>query len=474
MSAESYEIGMVGLGVMGRNLVLNIADHGFSVAGYDKDFGKVKALQNEAEGRVILGTETLDEFLSSLRLPRAILLLVPAGAPVDAVIKSLSPHLKPGDVILDGGNSFFKDTDKRASALTKKGFPFLGVGISGGEQGARHGPSLMPGGPQEAYERVRPVFEAVAAKVNGEACVAYLGPGSVGHYVKMVHNGIEYALMELIAEAYDLMKRGLGLSCADLASVFVQWNQNELSSYLIEITAGIFRKADPRTGQPLVEQIQDVARQKGTGTWVAQEAMDLQVPVPSIDAAVSMRDLSGFKEERKAVSKLLARPPLQFSGDRKTFLGHLRSGLYAGMLLAYAQGMALLRAASQAHRYSLNLAEVARIWRGGCIIRAALLEKVLSAYRARPELPSLLTDPSLVSEVTARQESLRVVIRTAAELGIPAPGFMASLSYYDAFRSARLPANLIQAQRDWFGAHTYERVDLPGIFHTEWNKDLKE
>jgi 6-phosphogluconate dehydrogenase len=468
MDNHGYEIGLIGLGVMGRNLLLNMADHGFAVAGYDREASKGQALRAEAAGKAVQAADSLAALAGLLRRPRALILLVPAGSPVDAVIGEVLPHLSPGDLLIDSGNSHFTDTDRRMQALAETGVHFLGVGISGGEAGARHGPSLMPGGPRPAYERVRPVFEAVAARVHGEPCVAYLGPGSAGHFVKMVHNGIEYGVMQLLAETYDLMKRGLGLTNDDLQAVYERWNQTELNAYLVEITAHIFRRVDDKTGQRLIDLIRDVARQKGTGLWTTQEALNLQVPVPTIDLAVALRDLSGYETERKAASELLRGPERVFQGDRQTFLEHLRHALSAGMVLTYAQGLALLRRASAAHGYHLNLAEVARIWRGGCIIRAALLEPTRAAYQARPDLPNLLLDPHLAREVTARQHDLRAVVATAAELGIAAGGLMASLAYYDAYRSARLPANLIQAQRDYFGAHTYERVDEQGTFHTRW------
>ena len=354
------------------------------------------------------------------------------------------------------------------AAVAAKGIRCLGVGISGGEQGARHGPSIMPGGPLEAYERVRAVFEAAAAKAAGEPCVAWLGPGSAGHYVKMVHNGIEYGLMRLIAETYDLMKRGLGLTDDELAATYDSWNQRELNSYLVEITASIFRQADERTGKPLVEMILDETRQKGTGMWTSQDAMELQVPVPTIDLAVTMRHLSTLKSERVAASRVFSRPVRPFQGDRNAFLKQLENALFAAMLMTYAQGMAQLRRAADAYGYHLRLDEVARIWRGGCIIRAALLERIREAFRTRPDLPNLLVDPGVAAEVNSRQDDLRSVVEAAAGRGIPAPGLMVSLAYFDSYRSAWLPANLMEAQRDYFGAHTYQRVDVPGVFHTEW------
>ena len=467
---QQYAIGMVGLGVMGRNLVLNMADHGFTVAGYDKDQAQVEALRQESKERDVRGAEGIKEFAGLLHQPRAVMLLVPAGPPVDSVIADLLPHLGKGDLIIDAGNSYFKDTNLRARNLTAKGIQFLGVGVSGGEEGARHGPSIMPGGPKEAYERVRPVLEAVAAKVNGEPCVTYLGPGSAGHFVKMVHNGIEYAVMQLLAETYDLMKRGLGLSDDELRGVYDTWNQGALNSYLVEITSRIFSRVDETTGKRLIDEILDVAKQKGTGMWTSQSAMELQVPIPTIDLAVAMRDLSVFEKQRETAGEIFKRPIPPFAGDRKTFLDQLAHALYAGMIIAYAQGMAVLTAASDKYEYHLDLEAVARIWRGGCIIRTALLEDIRMAYRNQPGLPNLLLAPKLSKKVMANQEDLRRVLCAAIEMGLPTPCFMTALSYFDGYRSAWLPANLIQAQRDYFGAHSYERIDVKGTFHTDWTK----
>lgn len=471
MRESGYEIGMVGLGVMGRNLLLNMADHRFSVAGYDTDPTKVETLRAEAQGRRVFASGQRREFLESLRSPRATMMLVPAGPPVDAVIRDLLPDLSPGDVLIDGGNSHFADTDLRQKTLADRGIGYLGIGVSGGEHGARHGPSLMPGGPTAAYERVRPILEATAAKVGDEPCVAYLGSGSAGHYVKTVHNGIEYGLMQLIAEAYGLMSRGLGLTDDDLQRVFERWNQSELNAYLVEITAQIFGQVDAQTGKRLVDVILDEAKQKGTGMWTSQDAMSLQVPVPTIDTAVAMRDLSGYKNEREDASRLLRREAAGRIGDRDEFLARLRDAVYVGMVVTFAQGMALLRKASQTYGYGLDLGTVARIWRGGCIIRAVFLEDVRTAFDARPDLPNLLQHPPIAQAVLARQESLRAIIHSALDLGIPTPGLMSAIAYFDAHRSAWLPANLTQAQRDFFGAHTYERIDAKGVFHTQWGSD---
>jgi 6-phosphogluconate dehydrogenase len=470
METERHEIGMIGLGVMGRNMLLNMADHGFPVAGYDKDPGKVEALQKESAEHDIHSAANIKDFIGLIRRPRAIMMLVPAGPPVDSVIADLLPHLENGDLIIDAGNSYFKDTNLRARNLTGKGIQFLGVGVSGGEEGARHGPSIMPGGPEEAYQRVRPLLEAVAAKVNGDACVAYLGPGSAGHFVKMVHNGIEYAVMQLLAETYDLMKRGLGLSDDELREVYDTWNQGELNGYLVEITARIFGKVDESSGKRLIDEILDVAKQKGTGMWTSQSAMELQVPIPTIDLAVAMRDLSVFEKQRETAGEIFNRPSAPFAGDRQTFLDKIGHALHAAMIVVYAQGMAVLAAASDKYEYRLDLETVARIWRGGCIIRAALLDDVRMAYRNQPGLPNLLLAPELSIKVIAHQEDLRRVVGAAIELGLPAPCFMTALAYLDGYRSAWLPANLIQAQRDYFGAHSYERIDVKGTFHTDWTK----
>ncbi|WP_299759472.1 NADP-dependent phosphogluconate dehydrogenase [uncultured Pontibacter sp.] len=472
MNNLQYEFGMVGLGVMGRNLALNMADHAVSVIGLDLDPAKAAALETEAgAGKQVRGTTSAEEFINAIRRPRALMLLVPAGKPVDASIASLLPLLEPGDIIVDGGNSYFPDTDRRVTELADKGIHFFGMGISGGEKGARFGPSMMPGGNREAYERLRPTFEAVAAKVNAEPCVSYLGNGSAGNYVKMVHNGIEYGIMQLIAETYDLLKRGLNFSDDELQRVFQQWNQTELQSFLIEITGEILQKTDEETGNRLVSMISDRARSKGTGKWTSQNAMDLQVPVPTIDTAVLMRDMSKYKEERVQAAKLLPNHTLQADAptDRNELVNQMRHAFYFAMIATYAQGMAQLRVASEAYNYGLQLQEVAKIWRGGCIIRAVCLEDFRQAYEKNSELPNLLLDPKIGQDMMDRQQDTRAILKLAIDKGIPMPAFMASLSYFDAYRSETLPTNLIQAQRDYFGAHTYERTDREGIFHTLWN-----
>jgi 6-phosphogluconate dehydrogenase len=472
MSQQGCDIGLIGLGTMGRNFVLNLADHGFSVAVYNRTAEKTKDfMENEVGPRPIQPGYDLPEFIGLLRRPRAIILLVAAGEPVDAVLRELLPLLTPGDLIIDGGNSHFTDTNRRGRFLAGRQLDFMGLGISGGEAGARHGPSLMPGGSREGYDRVLPMLEAAAAQVKGEPCVTYLGPRSAGHYVKMVHNGIEYGLMELIVETYDLFKRGLGLTPAELAPIYDRWNREELNSFLVEITAKIFSRQDDRTGRPLIDLILDKAKQKGTGMWTSWDAMDLQVGTPTIDAAVVMREMSGFKEERQIASLVLAGPSPAFTGDREGAIDRMKNALYASMIATYAQGLALLRKASATYGYDLDLEAVARIWRGGCIIRAALLEDIRTAFKNKADLPNLLLDPRLGQEFLSRAADLREVVQMAAALGLPAPGLMATLSYFDAYRSAELPANLIQAQRDFFGAHTYERLDAPGAFHTEWEEE---
>jgi 6-phosphogluconate dehydrogenase len=469
MTQKECDFGMVGLGTMGLNLVMNMSDHKFSVVGYNKDLARVDALIEAAKGREVFGVRKIGELATSLRKPRAIMMLVPAGSAVDSVIQDLLPHLEPGDLIIDGGNSHFTDTDRRTKMLKEKGINFLGVGISGGEKGARFGPSMMPGGELEAYQRVQAIFEAVAAKVDGDACVTYLGPGSAGHYVKMVHNGIEYGLMQLISECYDLMKRGLQMDNDQMAEIFSNWDQGELNGFLIEITAKIFRKEDDKTGKRLIDLILGEAHQKGTGMWTSEEAMDLQVPAPTIDAAVTWRNLSDFLTERRAASRELHGPKGSLSVDPQAFIEKLQEALYASMILTYDQGFALLRVASNTYHYNLDLEAVARIWRGGCIIRAGLLEDFRRAYKAKADLPNLLIDAHIAGMVEQRQAALREVVQAASACGLPVPGMMASLAYFDGYRSEWLPANLIQAQRDFFGAHTYQRVDSDGVFHTQWD-----
>lgn len=462
------EIGMIGLGVMGRNFLLNIADHNHVAVGFDMDSSKIDLLLKEGKGKKVYGAKTIAEFIALLAKPRIIMLLVPAGAAVDAVIEELIPHLEENDIIIDSGNSYYKDTEVRNINLAKRRLEFMGVGISGGEEGARIGPSLMPGGTREAYEHIRPIFEDCAAKVNGEPCVAYLGPRSSGHYVKMVHNGIEYGIMQLISETYDFLKRGLGFNDEELSEIYVAWDSSEVKSYLIEITSRIFTKIDDITKKLLIDQIVDVAKQLGTGMWTSQSAMELQVPVPTIDSAVDVRNLSMLEDQRARASVVLKRPIQPFKGDRKKFVEQLRDALYVAMIITYAQGMALLSSASDKLKYDLNLESIARIWRGGCIIRASLLEDIRVAYKKDPHLPNLLLDEGIAKKVMENEDSLRKVVSMAVSEGIPIPCFTTSLSYLDGYRSGWLPANLIQAQRDYFGSHTYERKDTKGTFHTNW------
>ncbi len=468
-SKNGCDLGLIGLGVMGRNFLLNIADHGFSVAGYDLDGEKAKRLEQEkSPDHDIRPAGNLAGFIDELKRPRAVMLLVPAGDPVDTVLKELSPRLDPGDMIVDGGNSHFTDTERRSRFMEEKSLLYMGAGISGGEAGARNGPSIMPGGPSEGYERLAPILEKAAAHVDGEPCVAHMGKGSAGHYVKMVHNGIEYGVMELIAEAYDFLKRGLGLSARELAEVFEKWNGGPLKSYLVQITARIFSKTDEGTDRPLVEQILDAARQKGTGRWTSQEAMALQAPTPTIDAAVAMRNLSADTAARERTARVFPDPVASPAGSRQDWIEGLGRALHAGMILTFTQGMNLLAKASAQYGYGLDLSTVARIWRGGCIIRTSLLEEIRAAYEKDAGLSNLMLDPDLARSLKRLQTSLRSVCAAACKAGIPAPGFAACLGYFDGFRSARLPANLVQAQRDYFGSHRYERVDAEGTFHTDW------
>ena len=463
------DFGLIGMAVMGQNLALNVERNGFSVAVYNRTAARTQEfMAQRAAGKNIVAGYTIEEFVGLLERPRKIMLMVKAGAPVDAVIEQLKPHLEEGDLIIDGGNSFFKDTERRASDLEKQGILYIGTGVSGGEYGALWGPSIMPGGQIEAWEMVKPIFEAIAAKVDGDPCVTYIGPRGAGHYVKMVHNGIEYGDMQLIAESYDIMHRVLNLSAQELHQVFAEWNKGELSSYLIEITADIFATVDEETGQPLVDVILDEAKQKGTGKWTSQNALDLGAPTPTINAAVESRIISAYKDERVAASRVLSGPQPAFEGDRDAMINAVRDALYAAKICSYAQGFALLRAASREYEYGLNYGEIARIWRGGCIIRAQFLDKIRAAFERDPDLSNLLLDPTFGGAVQERQGALRRVIKLAVQSGIPCLAFSASLAYYDAYRTARLPANLTQAQRDYFGAHTYRRVDKEGTFHTEW------
>ena len=466
---KTFDFGIVGLGVMGRNLLLNMADQKHAVAGLDLDTEKVLSLTQEANSQQqIKATTEVKEFVSLLKQPRAIMILVPAGKPVDTVIQSLLPHLDKGDILIDGGNTYFTDTNRRFTELSSKGIHFFGMGISGGEKGARFGPSLMPGGNKEAYETLRPIFESIAANVDGEPCVEYLGNGSAGNYVKMAHNGIEYGIMQLISEIYDLMKRGYGLDDTTIQKVFEDWNDTELQSYLIEITGQILKKTDT-DGQMLINLISDWAKSKGTGKWTSQNGMDLEVPLPTIDAAVSMRNMSKNKPERIEASAKLVWNAEQGNTDLPSVLEELKGALHFSILITYAQGLALLSKASQEYNYDLNLETIAKIWRGGCIIRSVLLEDFRQAYAKNGELKNILLDDTIAKVINEKQSSIRSTVQFAVQKGIPIAGLMNSLSYFDAYRSEKLPTSLIQAQRDYFGAHTYERIDMNGIFHTEWN-----
>ena len=528
---------MVGLGTMGRNFLLNVAEHGISSAGYDLDKSKRTLLLEEGKGLPIEAADSIDDLVHRLARPRNIMLLVPAGKIVDSVINELLPHLDKDDLIIDGGNSHYVDTESREVLLMEKGIEFMGVGISGGEEGARHGASIMPGGKREFYDRVAPIFEAVAAKVDGEPCVCYMGSSSAGHFVKMVHNGIEYGLMQILAETYDFMLRVLKMNYEQMSDTFAAWNGTELNSFLVEITADVLRKVDAETGKPLVEVILDKAAQKGTGKWTSQAAMDIGVPIPTIDAAVSMRQISAQKETRLLVAKKfgslnmglpaeapgdaqvvdsvqetglkaeLARRDFktvvseqhkdllsgksiveaefpvetdggpghtedvggQAMGELESFVEELKNALVCSFVVTYAQGMSLLHSASIEKNYGLNLSDIAKIWRGGCIIRSALLEEMRRAFLDNPDLPNLILDDQFARTLSEYRGSWRAIAAQFSEVRIPAAALSASLAYFDAFRSERLPANLIQAQRDYFGAHTYQRIDKEGIFHTpDW------
>ena len=529
---------MVGLGTMGRNFLLNVADSGFTCVGYDLDAEKRKMLAEEGAGFPVASAASIEEFVGMLARPRNIMLLVPAGKIVDSVIEELLPYLEKDDLVIDGGNSHFLDTERRERFLTEKGIGFMGVGVSGGEAGARHGASIMPGGRREFYERVRPILETVAARVNGEPCVEYMGAGSAGHFVKMVHNGIEYGLMQILAETYDFMLRVLKMDYAEMSETFARWNDSELNSFLVEITADVLRKTDAETGRPLVEMILDKAAQKGTGKWTSQAAMDLGVPVPTIDAAVSMRQISAQKEVRRLIAEKFQSPPpsephqqksdgetvasepqhdlkaalaggevetaasLQqreklggkivseaekafrvdetsaerniekdLKNDLPRFVKELKNALLSAFIVTYAQGLSLLQTASTEKNYGLNLSEIAKIWRGGCIIRSALLEDMRRAFSENPELPNLILDDRFAEILNKNRDDWRAVTEKFTESRIPALCLSSALAYFDAFRSERLPANLIQAQRDYFGAHTYQRTDKEGIFHTpDWKE----
>ena len=474
VARDTAELGLIGLAVMGENLALNIADHGYRVAVWTHTVAKVgQFLDRHAAGRQVIGARTLEEFTAALAPPRRILLMVKAGAPVDEMLERLAPLLTPGDVVIDGGNSFFEDTRRREAAMRGRGIYFVGMGVSGGEEGARYGPSLMPGGAPEAYELLRPILESIAATTDSGACVTHVGPEGAGHFVKMVHNGIEYGIMQMIAEAYDLLRRLAGLPTTAAAEVFAEWNGGRLESFLIDVAAQVLRARDPETGHPLVELILDQAGQKGTGKWTAQVALDLAVPIPTIAAAIDARVLSSMKTERLHASTLLPGPePRPAPASTRELVADIHDALLAGTVCCYAQGMSLLRAASAQHAWNVDLREIARIWRGGCIIRARLLDTFMRAFERVPELPNLLLDADVRPVVLGAERRWRRVVAAAVEHGIPVPALSASLAYFDGYRSPRLPQNLTQAQRDFFGAHTYQRLDRPeaGFVHTEWRR----
>ena len=469
------QFGIIGLGVMGTNLALNVADHGHRVAVWNLEPEWVDRFILSNPQLQLVGTKTFQDFALALAPPRRILMMIMAGDPVDQTLHNLAPHLAPGDIVIDGGNSWFKDTQRRESELRDTQLNFFGMGVSGGEEGARNGPSLMPGGSRDAYEHVRPILESIAAISDSGPCVTYIGPDGAGHFVKMVHNGIEYGDMQLIAEAYDLLRKALGLGAAELSDIFAGWNRGPLESYLIEITSQVLGVRDSETGKPLVDLILDQAGQKGTGKWTAQVALDLAIPIPTIAAAIDARVLSSMKEERVAASKQLGSGTRQYSGDKKALIAAVQDALYASKVCSYAQGMGLIRAGSASYKWDINRREVARIWKAGCIIRARLLNSIMEAFERAPELPNLLLDSEFRPRVLAAEPNWRLTIETATRLSVPMPAMGASLSYFDSYRSAQLPQNLTQAQRDLFGAHTYQRADRPqaGFVHTDWQALLQ-
>lgn len=470
---EKAQFGVVGLGVMGSNLALNFANNGYSVAVYNRtDTKTIDLLQGPARDKPVVGAYSFEGLAEMLEKPRKILLMVKAGPAVDFVIDDILPHLEEGDILIDGGNTYFEDTERRSKFLKEKGFLYLGAGISGGEEGALYGPSIMPGGDMEAWKAVEEILESAAAKAgDGEACVDYMGPAGAGHYVKMVHNGIEYAIMQLIGEVYDFLQRGLGLSSQEMGVLFSEWNQGKLASYLVEITADIFKTNDPGTGKPILDVILDKAMQKGTGKWTSQNALDLGVATHTINAAVTSRIVSGMKDQRVAASERIKGPAPEFKGDQQQMISALKEALYAGMIISYAQGFSLLAEASREYQYELNLKRIAKIWRAGCIIRADLLDDIMRAFDRDENLENLLLDEDFREILLHRQGAMRYVLSNAVILGIPVYALSSVLAYFDGFRSARLPANMTQAQRDYFGAHTYQRVDRDGTFHTEWQAE---
>lgn len=467
---EKYNYGMVGLGVMGINLLYNIADHGFSIAGFDLDSNKVEELQGSTSpGMNVQGFALLDVFVSKLETPRKILLMVPAGKPVDAVLNSLTPLLSEGDIVIDAGNSYFEDTNRRVAELKSKKLHFMGIGVSGGEKGARKGPSIMPGGDSEAFNLLKPMLESIAAQVDGEACASYMGKSSAGHYVKMVHNGIEYAIMQLISEAYDLLKKGAKLNNQQLYEVFKDWNNGEMNSFLIEITRDIFQQKDDLKDGYLVDAILDQAGAKGTGKWTSEQAMEIGVSIPTIDISVGSRILSSYKNERIKASELYSKNEILIPENTELFIKEVGDALYLATLISYAQGLALLVKASKEYGFDIPLKDVVKIWRGGCIIRSLQLEKFYSAYTKDPNLTNILLDQDISDLVKSKINSLRKTAAFATANGISTLGIQTALGYFDAYTTQSLPINLIQAQRDYFGAHTYQRVDRDGIFHTHWS-----
>jgi 6-phosphogluconate dehydrogenase len=467
MSRSTF--GVIGLGTMGRNLALNIEEHGFPVAVWNLETEWTDAFLRDHPKAAFTGANTLEALVAALERPRRIMMMIPAGTPVDEMIAKLSPLLESGDILIDGGNSYFEDTRRRGALVREKGLHFVGCGVSGGEEGARHGPSIMPGGSDAAWARIKDVLEAISARTDAGPCVTHVGPDGAGHFVKMVHNGIEYGDMQLIAEAYDVLRRGLGLTTPESGGVFEEWNRGPLESFLIELTAHICRVIDQESRQPLVDVIQDKAGQKGTGKWTAQVALDLAVAIPTIGAAIDGRVLSSLKEQRVAASKVLGDGISAFAGaDREGWKNALRDALLAARVCSYAQGMALIAAGSAKYAWNVNLAEMARIWKGGCIIRARLLDPVRQAFTTAPSLVNLLVDPAIARDLQAAAPGWRRVVAAAASAGIPVPALGASLAYFDSYRTARLPQNLTQAQRDAFGAHKFERVERTGFVHADW------
>ncbi|MER2174068.1 MAG: NADP-dependent phosphogluconate dehydrogenase [Carnobacterium sp.] len=467
---SKQQIGVVGMAVMGKNLALNIESRGYTVSVYNRTTSKTEAVIAENPGKKLVLTRTVEEFVDSLEKPRRILLMVQAGKGTDATIQSLLPHLDEGDVLIDGGNTFFKDTIRRSEELAESGVNFIGTGVSGGEEGALKGPAIMPGGQKEAYDLVAPILEQIAAVAeDGEACVTYIGPNGAGHYVKMVHNGIEYGDMQLIAESYHLLRNVAGLSVEEIAEVFAEWNKGELDSFLIEITATALTKKDPETGKPMVDIILDRAGNKGTGKWTSQSALDLGVPLPLITESVFARYISALKEERVEASKVLPKPAsYSFDGDKAELVEKIRQALYFSKIMSYAQGFAQMRTASEEYDWNLQYGEIAKIFRAGCIIRARFLQKITDAYDRKADLKNLMLDDYFMDITKNYQDSVRDVIGIAVKSGVPIPTFSSAIAYYDSYRTADLPANIIQAQRDYFGAHTYERTDKAGTFHFDW------